>query len=150
MQFSTTAPATRSISRATTRPTTRTPNAGRALWVAQGVLAAVFLFAGASKLVMPAADLADQSDFPVLFLRFIGACEVLGAVGLILPAVLRIRPGLTPLAAAGLVVIMIGATVTTIATGFGVAAALLPFGVGVIAATVAWGRVTVAPRTSRS
>ena len=97
----------RAVSRAAAGRTTpiRTPKTGRAVWVAQGLLAAVFFFAGASKLVMPAADLDDQSDFPVLFLRFIGVCEVLGALGLVLPGLTRIAVRLTPLAAAGLVVI---------------------------------------------
>ena len=54
---------------------------------------------------------------PGLFLRFIGLCEVLGALGLILPRLLGIRPGLTPLAATGLVIIMVGATVVTLMAG---------------------------------
>jgi len=63
----------------------------------------------------------------------------LGAIGLILPGLLRIRPGLTPLAAAGPLIIMIGATVLTLASG-GVAPALIPLGVGLLAAFVAYGR----------
>ena len=55
----------------------------------------------------------------------------LGAIGLILPGLLRLRPGLTPLAAAGLVIIMIGATVLTRASG-GVAPALIPLVVGLL------------------
>jgi hypothetical protein len=109
------------------------------LWAAQGVLAAIFLFAGASKLLMPAETLTDQSPFPALFLRFIGCCEVLGALGLILPGLLRIQLVLTPLAAAGLVVIMVGAVVSTLAIGQG-AAALFPLVVGLLAAYVARGR----------
>jgi hypothetical protein len=79
-----------------------------------------------------------------LFLRFIGVCEVLGAMGLILPGLLSIRPGLTPLAAAGLVIIMVGATVITLAW-IGVASALIPFVVGLLAAFVAYGRWRRAP-----
>lgn len=110
-----------------------------ALWSTQGVLAALFLFAGVSKLVMPAADLADQTNLPVLFIRFIGVCETAGALGLILPGVFGIKRGLAPLAAAGLVVIMIGATVVTVGDT-GVAPAIFPFAVGVLAATIAYFR----------
>lgn len=110
-----------------------------ALWSTQGVLAAVFLMAGVTKLVMTSHDLASQSDLPVLFLRFIGVCETAGALGLILPGVFGIKRGLTPLAAAGLVVIMIGATAITAGAG-DVVPALFPFIVGVLAATVAYFR----------
>jgi hypothetical protein len=64
--------------------------------------------------------------------------EVLGAIGLILPGLLGIRPGLTPFAAAGLVIIMIGATVVTLAGG-DVALALIPLVVGLLSAFVAYG-----------
>src|SRR4051812_40323641 len=84
------------------------------LWIIQGVLAALFLFAGAAKLVMSAEQMAGPINFPVLFLRFIGCCEILGALGLILPGIFRIRQRLTPIAACGLVIIMIGATVTSL------------------------------------
>ena len=76
-----------------------------ALWIIQGLLALLFLFSGGVKLVIPTDQLVKQApQFSALFLRFIGVCEVLGAVGLILPRLLRIRPGLTPLAAVGLVI----------------------------------------------
>jgi hypothetical protein len=110
-----------------------------ALWTVQAALAALFLAAGVSKLVMPAADLADQSSLPVSFLRFIGFAEALGAVGLILPIWLGIRSALTPLAAAGLAVIMVGATSIT-AVELGVAAALFPLAVGLLALLVLAGR----------
>ena len=96
-----------------------------ALWIVQGLLALLFLFAGGVKLVLPLEELTKQMPLPGPFVRFIGVAEVLGAIGLILPGLLRIRPGLTPLAAAGLVIIMIGATVLTLASG-GVAQALIP------------------------
>ncbi len=76
---------------------------------------------------------------PGAFIRFIGICEVLRALGLILPGVLRIRPELTPLAALGLVVIMVGAMTLTVASGGG-AAALMPLVVGVLLVSVARGR----------
>jgi len=112
----------------------------KVLWIVQGLLAALFLFAGGMKLVLPPEALvAPGLAIPVLFLRFIGVCEVLGALGLILPGLLRIRPGLTPLAAAGLSIIMIGATATSLMTG-PAALALIPFATGLLAAFVAYGR----------
>lgn len=115
------------------------------LWIVQGVLAAIFLFAGGMKLVLPADTLTEQTALPALFLRFIGVCEVLGAAGLILPGLLLIRPGLTPLAATGLVIIMAGATVLT-AAGGDIAPAFFPLVLGLLAALVAYGRVRVAPQ----
>ena len=109
------------------------------LWIFQALLAALFLFAGGMKLVMPIEEMTKQIAMPGWFLRFIGVCEVLGAIGLILPWLLRIRPDLTPLAAAGLVIIMIGATVLTLMTG-DIAMALVPLVVGIVAAFVAYGR----------
>jgi hypothetical protein len=114
-------------------------NRNRALWIVQGVLAALFLFAGGMKLITPVEVLAVMSPFPGEFIRFIGVCEVLGAVGLILPCALRIRRELTPLAAAGLAIIMVGATMTTLAIGGGVLA-LIDVVIGVLAATVVYGR----------
>jgi hypothetical protein len=110
-----------------------------ALWIVQGLLAALFLFAGGMKFVMPIEEMTKQMAVPGWFLRFIGVAEVLGALGLILPGLLGIRPGLTPLAAAGLVIIMIGATVVTLVGGE-VAPALIPLVVGFLAAFVAYGR----------
>jgi uncharacterized membrane protein YphA (DoxX/SURF4 family) len=119
-----------------------------ALWTVQGLLAVLFLFAGISKLVLPIEELTKEIEFPELFIRFIGVCEVLGGLGLVLPGLSRIRPGLTPLAAAGLVVIMVGATVTTLAIGGG-AGALFPFVVGLLLAVVAYGRTRPAPHPRR-
>jgi len=112
---------------------------GIAMWAGQGLLAALFLFAGGVKLVAPAEMLTQGPVvLPVLFLRFVGACEVLGAIGLILPGAFRIHRELTPLAAAGLVIIMIGAVVVS-AIG-DVATAAMPFIVGVLLVTIARGR----------
>jgi DoxX-like family len=110
-----------------------------ALWVVQGLLAALFLFAGVTKLVLPLEAMTGEIPLPGLFVRFIGVAEALGAIGLILPGLLRIRPALTPMAAVGLVIIMIGATVLTLASG-GVAAALMPLVVGLLLAFIAYGR----------
>lgn len=109
------------------------------LWIVQGVLAALFLFAGGTKLVMPIAEMTKQIALPGWFLRFIGVAEIAGALGLVLPGVFRIRPRLTPLAAAGLVVVMIGATSITLVTG-GAAMAIFPMFVGVLCASVVYGR----------
>ncbi|HWW84012.1 MAG TPA: DoxX family protein [Vicinamibacterales bacterium] len=89
------------------------------LWIVQGLLAAMFLLAGVPKPVMSAAQMTAPGpiQLPVAFIRFIGVCEILGAIAMILPGLTRIRPGLTPLAAGGLIIIMIGATVINIVNG---------------------------------
>ena len=115
-----------------------------ALWIIQGLLAALFVFSGGMKLVLPIEKMQDPVALPGLFLRFIGVCELLGGIGLILPSLLRIRPGLTPLAAAGLIVIMIGAVVISVIY-MGVASALIPLLVGILAAFIAYGRSRLAP-----
>ena len=120
-----------------------------ALWIVQGLHAGLFLFAGGMKLVLPIEELTAQTPLPGLFVQFIGVAEVLGALGLILPGLLRIRPGLTPLAAAGLVIIMIGATVVTVVL-MDAALALMPLVVGLLAAFVAYGRWRLAPLRGRS
>jgi uncharacterized membrane protein YphA (DoxX/SURF4 family) len=112
-----------------------------ALWILQALLALIFLFAGSMKLILPIEMMMAQMPLPLpgLFLRFIGTAEVAGALGLILPGLSRIRPMLTPLAACGLVIIMIGATVVTLAAGGGVSA-LFPLVVGLLCTAVAYGR----------
>jgi DoxX-like family len=115
------------------------------LWIVQVLLAALFLFAGGFKLVVPIEALAMPVPLPSGFLRFIGVAEVLGAIGLIFPGVLKMHEELTPLAAAGLVVIMVGATAITGMAG-AVASALMPFIVGVSSASVAVGRRPAAYR----
>ena len=129
-----------------TRPCTHTTKNAAALWIVQGLLAAVFLFAGSTKLILPIEVLAsmgspNQVALPGWFLRFVGLAEVLGAIGLILPRFLHIRPRLTPLAAMGLVIIMIGATSLTLAAD-GFAPALFPMVVGFLAGFVAYRRWT--------
>jgi hypothetical protein len=115
------------------------------LWIIQALLAALFAFAGGMKLVLPAEQLTGGPvALSVAFLRFIGIAEVLGALGLILPGLLRIWTALTPLAAAGLVVIMIGATGVTLMGGMPMIA-LMSVAVGVLAAFVAYGRWRLRP-----
>ncbi len=119
-----------------------------ALWAVQVLLAALYLFAGSAKLMMPAAQLQAQISLPVGFLRFIGVAEVLGGLGLVLPGWLHIRVGLTPLAAACLVPIMIGATVTTVQSK-GFFPALFPLLVGLLVLWIAYARWHLAPLRGR-
>jgi uncharacterized membrane protein YphA (DoxX/SURF4 family) len=118
--------------------TTRTGS--KVVWTLQILLALLFLFAGGSKLAMSDQDLtAASATLSPLFLRFIGVCEILGGIGLVLPTLLKIRPGLTPIAAACLVVIMIGAVVTTAMT-MPITYAIFPLVVGIAAAYIAYAR----------
>ena len=129
--------------------TPRTRTANRLLWTAQILAAFIFLFAGSMKFIMPVEKMQQGPIvLPLAFLYFIGICECLGAVGLILPAATRIRPRLTPLAAAGLTIIMIGATTVSI-MAMGAAAGIVPAVVGVITASIAYGRTRVAPLADR-
>jgi uncharacterized membrane protein YphA (DoxX/SURF4 family) len=122
-----------------------------ALWIVQGLLAALFLFAGGMKLVMPIEEMLKQMPVPLpgWFVQVTGIFEVLGAIGVILPGLLRIRPGLTPLAAAGLVIVMIGATAYNLAAG-DVTTALITLVVGLLCAFVAYGRWRLTPPSTRS
>jgi uncharacterized membrane protein YphA (DoxX/SURF4 family) len=86
------------------------------LWIVQGLLAAVFLAAGAMKVSQPKQKLAASMGWPADFsentVKGIGAAELLAAIGLILPAATGIATWLTPLAAVGLAVLMVGAAAT--------------------------------------
>lgn len=126
---------------------------GIALWVTQGLLALAFGMAGVMKSTTPPDQLlangfAWVSSLPAWMPRLIGLVELTAAIGLILPSVTRIRPQLTPLAAAGLVLTMIGASALHVARGeygvLGVNAVL-----GGLAAFVAWGRWTKVPIAGR-
>jgi len=121
-----------------------------ALWIIQTLLGLLFLFSGAMKFVMSVAEMTkDMPAMPGWFLHFIGVMEILGGFGLILPSLLRIRPGLTPLAAACLVIIMSGATAITLGT-MGIGRAMLPLIVGILCVFVAYGRWRLAPLSPRS
>ncbi|HXD32895.1 MAG TPA: DoxX family protein [Pyrinomonadaceae bacterium] len=114
------------------------------LWILQILLALLFLAAGVPKLIFSMEKLIamgppNQVQLPFLFLRFIGICEVLGALGLVLPGIFGAKKFLTPLAAAALVIIMIGAVVVS-AMGPGVAGAIVPAVTGLLCAVVAYGR----------
>ena len=114
------------------------------LWVLQGLVALVFLFSGGTKLVISTEAMQKMSPpnsimLPGVFLKFIGVMEILGGLGLILPGLTNIRRSLTPLAAMGLLIIMIGAVVISI-MGPGVGTAIIPLIVGILCAVIAYGR----------
>ena len=110
------------------------------LWIVQILLAALFLFAGVVKFITPAEQMqAGPIVVPLWLIYFVGVAEILGAIGLILPGLLGVGQRLTSLAALGLVVIMIGATVITLRTGL-TGIALFSLVVGLLAAFVAYGR----------
>ena len=119
------------------------------LWVLQVLLAMLFMFTGVMKFVIPVEEMTKQIALPGWFLHFIGVGEILGAIGLVLPGILRIRTGLTPLAAAALVVIMIGATAVNLKTGQR-GAALTTVVVGLLLVFVAYNRRRMARHTQLS
>lgn len=124
-----------------------------ALWIVQVLLAAAFFMAGGTKLATPIEELAPQMSFvshmPALMVRFIGLSEVLGAIGLILPAATRIKPGLTPLAAALLAVVMLLAFLSHFVLTSDPSHAPPSLVLGLLSAFVAWGRHKKAPITAR-
>ena len=124
-----------------------------ALWFVQAALMAMFLAIGMSKVTTPFAELNQMlpytADLPEWLVRFIGVSEIAGALGIMLPALTRIRPGLTPLAAAGITTIMV------LAMGFHVSRgefSMLPMNLvfAALAAFVAWGRWLKAPIAARA
>jgi DoxX-like family len=120
-----------------------------AVWIVSVLLALAFLFIGGVKVLMPVADMeAASHGVPVVLLKIAGCAEVLGALGIVLPAATRILPVLTPVAAAGLVITMVGATITDVALGLYPVAAQTAL-LGVLAGFVAWARfgpAAIAPR----
>lgn len=119
-----------------------------ALWIAQALLGAMFIMAGAMKASQPiealAASLPWVTSTPAELVRFIGVSELLGGLGLLLPAILRIKPILTPVAALALVLVMI------LAAGFHASRGEFELiGMNVVlmamAGFIAWGRLKKAP-----
>ncbi|MFH9722998.1 DoxX family protein [Streptomyces sp. NPDC017254] len=117
-----------------------------ALWIVTGLLALAYLAGGAYKVVTPKEKIAAAGpsgqwveDFGAGGVKTIGALEALAAVGLVLPAVLDIAPALVPLAAVGLLIIMVGAAIVRIRRNelklVGVDLAYI-----VLIAFVVWGR----------
>jgi putative oxidoreductase len=119
-----------------------------ALWVAQVLLALAFGAAGAMKTTQPISDLASNlvwpGAVPPALVRFIGASELAGALGLVLPAATRVKPLLTPLAALGLVTVMLLAIAFHLSRGE-VSALPLNLAFAALAAFVAWGRLKRVP-----
>ena len=114
------------------------------LWVVASLLALAFLASGISMVTGERSQMIEKTpyveDFPQNAVRLIGAVEILGAIGLILPAALGIAPVLVPLAATGLALVMVGAAVVHLRRGEGIQAAIPSLVLAVLAAFVAWGR----------
>jgi uncharacterized membrane protein YphA (DoxX/SURF4 family) len=121
----------------------------RAVWTVQTLLALLFVFAGTMKFLMPPERMQGPIALPLDFIYFIGAMEILGGLGLVLPGVFRVQTRLTTAAAVGLVTIMAGATTVSI-MGFGIAAGTVPAVVGMLAATIAYTRTNIVPFTRSS
>ena len=121
-----------------------------ALWIIQILLGLLFIFSGVMKFVMTVAQMNEQGPvfLPGIFLHFIGVCEILGGIGLILPSALRIEPRLTPLAAAGLAIITAGATVITL-MGPMKGMVVVPLVTCLLCIFVAWGRWKARPISPR-
>ena len=124
------------------------------LWAVQLLLAFAFGMAGLMKLTTPYAELAAMmlwaAESSELFVRFVGVSELLGAIGLVLPAATRIKPVLTPVAAGALALVMLFAVMTHAALGEGLAAFAAPAVLGSMALFVAVGRWRWAPITERT
>ncbi len=129
----------------TTQKTSKALHIG--LWVVQGLLAAAFGMAGFMKLTAPIEQLAENgmsfvNDYSEGMVRFIGISELLGALGLIIPAAFRFKTFLTPLAAVGLAIIMILATSYHIGANEPIIGSVVFF---VLTTFIAWGRFKLAP-----
>ena len=127
------------------RKTSKVWNVG--LWVGQILLAGMFLMVGAMKTFTPIEELSHTiplaREMPLLA-RFIGVSELAGAIGLILPAALRIRPQLTILAAGALALVMVLAMIYHLFKGEYVAIGT-NLVLGVIGALIVFGRLNKAP-----
>jgi uncharacterized membrane protein YphA (DoxX/SURF4 family) len=125
-------------------PRTKSKTWNIILWILQILVAAMFLLAGTMKLTTHLKEIPLSQGM----IYFIGLSEVLGGLGLILPSLLKIKPILTPVAAIGIVVIMI------LALGFHIQRGEMshmpgPIIFGILAGIVAWGRITKAPIQSK-
>lgn len=122
------------------------------LWVGQVILATMFIMAGVMKSTQPIEELGKAlpwvNEVSAGLVRFIGISELLGGIGILLPSLLRIKPVLAPLAAAGLAVVMVLAFVYHIVKGeysvLGINVLL-----AAIALFVAWGRYKKVPILSK-
>lgn len=123
-----------------------------ALWSAQAIVAALFCLAGFMKLTTPIPDLAAMmpwtGELPAAFVRFVGAVDLAGGIGILLPALTRIQPRLTVLAALGCVILQVLAIAFHVSRG---EFSALPLNAVLITLSVfvLWGRnaaVPIAPR----
>lgn len=122
-----------------------------ALWIVAGVLAVAYLVAGISKLAVPKERIAAGGsagrwveDFSGGAVKTIGVLELLGAVGLVVPALLRIAPILVPLAAVGIALLMVGA-VTVRIRRHEYKVMIVDLGYLALTLFVAWGRFFAEP-----
>jgi putative oxidoreductase len=122
------------------------------LWIAQVILATMFIMAGFMKTTLPIEQLSLSvpwaKDVPEILVRFIGTCELLAAIGLLLPGVFRIKPRLTPFAASGLLTIQVFAMVFHFSRGE-YAAIGFNLALGLVALFIAWGRFKKVPVLER-
>jgi uncharacterized membrane protein YphA (DoxX/SURF4 family) len=123
------------------------------LWIAQIILGGMFIMAGMMKSTQPIIDLLKSvpwtANVPLALVRFIGVSEFLSGIGLVLPSLLRIKPILTPVAAIGILLIMVFAMVYHIVNGeTNVIGINIAF--GLVAAFIAWGRLKKAPIHSKT
>ena len=118
------------------------------LWIAQVVLAAMFIMAGIMKSTQPIEKLSSMlpwvTNVPEILVRIIGVCEFFGAIGILLPSLLRIQPKLTPTAATGIVIIMVLAIGLHLSRGESSVLGINIF-IAVVASFIAWGRFSKAP-----
>ena len=118
------------------------------LWIVQGLTAALMLMSAFMKIALPIPELSAKwkwtGELPQQVVRMLGIVDLLGGIGIILPAILKIKPGLTPLAAVGVVLLMISATVFHISRG---EASVIAFNIilMLLASFIAWGRYKKLP-----
>lgn len=122
------------------------------LWIAQGMLAFMFLFAGYVKtfqsLEQMSGMMAWAPEVSIYFIRLLGIVELMGAVGLILPSLLRIKPKLTIWASAACTLLMLFAMLFHLSRGE-VSEIGLNVGLGLLGIFIIWGRLTKAPIQAR-
>lgn len=126
-----------------------------ALWILQVLVGLAFMAAGFLKLTSSGADLVAQgmawaAAVPAWLIPVIGASELAGGLGLILPAATRIQPQLTPLAAALLAVVMVLAFITHLVLGDPAESLISPVVLGGLSAFIAYGRYKILPIEPKS
>lgn len=116
-----------------------------ALWILAGLLALAFAASGLSKIFGTRSQMIEKTpyveDFPQNAVRLIGIVELLGALGLILPAAVDVAPGLVPVAAIGLALVMVGAVVVHLRRGEGLPSTVPALVLALLSLLLAWGRL---------